>query len=90
MGKKDDLPRGCHDFQRSGDGGELILGTGRPFEHLCRDADGNGVGRDVVGDEAEGAHNRIFAYCDARHDDTVASHLAVLFQGHLSRLLINS
>ena len=49
------------------------------LDHPCGDAGGDGIERDVVGHKTEGAHNRIFAYCDARHDNTVAANLTVLF-----------
>jgi hypothetical protein len=69
--------------QELGLGEESILVAGRPFDHPCRDADGNGVWRDVMSHETEGTDNRVFAYSDVRHDNTVAANLAVLFHDHL-------
>jgi hypothetical protein len=70
--------------QELGLGEGLILGAGRPFDHLCRDADGDGVGRDVVINKAEGSNHCVLPNRYTRHDNTAAPHLAVLFQGHLS------
>ena len=78
MGKGDDLPRGCHDFQRSGDRGELILGASRPFDHPCGYAEGDGVGRDILGHKTEGSYDGILSDRHSGHDNTVAAHLAVL------------
>jgi len=47
------------------------------LDHFGGDAEGDGIGRDVVGDKTEGSHNRVFAYGDARHDNTVSDQFGV-------------
>jgi hypothetical protein len=41
----------------------LILGAGRPFDHLCGDADSDGAEGDVVSNKTEGlvTHHTAFA-----------------------------
>jgi hypothetical protein len=58
----------------------LILGGGRPFDHLCRDADGDGVGRDLVINKAEGSNHCVLPDRYTRHDDTAAPTLQFFFK----------
>jgi len=53
------------------------------FGHFRGDADGDGIGRDVVSNKSENSNNGIFSLRHSWHYDTVADHLAVLFQGPL-------
>ena len=46
--------------QDLGLGEGLILGAGRPFDHPCRDTDGDGAGRDVVSKKSENSNNEFF------------------------------
>ena len=71
----------CRDL---GLGKRSIAVASKLADHFGGDADGDGVGRYVFRYKAKGPDNGLFPHRHPRRDNTVAPHLAVLFQGHLS------